>query len=42
LSPQERDEENSFNGFVRKYRSSQIDGFVNWLDWCEEKIGEEK
>lgn len=42
LSSQERDEENSFNCFVRKYRSSQIDGFVNWLDWCEEKIDEEK
>ena len=41
LNSQERDEENSFNYFVRKYRSSQIDGFVNWLDWCEERIGEE-
>ena len=42
FNSQKRDEENSFNCFVRKYRSSQIDGFINWLDWCEEKIGEEK
>jgi len=42
LNSQERDKENSFNCFVRKYRSSQIDGFINWLDWCEENIGEEK
>lgn len=39
---QERDEGNSFIWFVRNYRSSQIDGFIKWLDWCEEKIGEEK
>jgi len=37
---QERDGENSFNWFVRKYRSSQLDGFINWLDWCEEAISE--
>ena len=38
---QERIGGNSFNWFVRKYRSSQIDGFINWLDWCEEAIIEE-
>jgi DNA-binding PadR family transcriptional regulator len=37
---QERNGENSFNSFVRKYRSSQIDGFINWLDWCGREIGE--
>jgi len=37
---QEGNGENSFNWFVRKYRSSQIDGFINWLDWCEEAISE--
>jgi len=36
-----KNEENSFNWFVRKYRSSQIDGFINWLDWCGKTIGEE-
>jgi DNA-binding PadR family transcriptional regulator len=40
LNSQERDDENSFNCFVRKYRLSQIDGFVNWLDWCGKEIGE--
>jgi len=39
--PQERNSENSFSWFVRKYRSSQIDGFINWLDWCEDAISEE-
>lgn len=38
---QERNGKNSFNWFVRKYRSSQIDGFINWLDWCGEVISEE-
>jgi DNA-binding PadR family transcriptional regulator len=37
---QERNGKNSFNWFVRKYRSSQIDGFINWLDWCGKEIGE--
>jgi len=37
---QDRNGENSFNWFVRKYRSSQIDGFINWLDWCREAISE--
>ncbi len=37
---QERNEENSFLWFVRKYRSSQINGFINWLDWCGKEIGE--
>jgi DNA-binding PadR family transcriptional regulator len=40
--PQERVGENSFNLFVRKYRSSQIDGFIDWLDWCGKAIGEKK
>jgi DNA-binding PadR family transcriptional regulator len=38
---QEKNDENSFNWFVRKYRLSQIDGFINWLDWCGEAISEE-
>lgn len=38
LGPQENKDENSFNWFVRKYRSSQIDGFINWLDWCGEQL----
>lgn len=42
LNSHKRDQENSFIWFVREYRLSQISGFINWLDWCEEKIGEEK
>lgn len=42
INSQEKDQKNSFYWFVREYRSSQIDGFINWLDWCEEKICEEK
>jgi len=38
---QENNRENSFSWFVRKYRSSQIDGFINWLDWCREALSEE-
>jgi len=38
----ERYKENSFIWFVKKYRSSQIDGFINWLNWCGETIGEVK
>ena len=38
---QDRNGEKPFNWFVRKYRSSQIDGFINWLDWCREAISEE-
>ena len=38
---QERNGKNSFNWFVKKYRSSQIDGFISWLDWCGEAISEE-
>lgn len=31
----------SFNWYVKKYRLSQIDGFIKWLDWCGETIEEE-
>lgn len=41
LDSHERDEGNSFIWFVRKYRLSQINGFIDWLDWCGEEIGEE-
>jgi len=41
IAPNEMNDESSFIGFVRKYRSSQIDGFINWLDWCGEAIHEE-
>jgi len=37
----EKNDENTFNWFVRKYRLSQIDGFINWLDWCGKAIIEE-
>ena len=37
---QGRNGEKSFNWFVRKYRLSQIDGFIKWLDWCGKEIGE--
>ncbi|MHA1888015.1 MAG: PadR family transcriptional regulator [Promethearchaeota archaeon] len=39
---QERFKENSFLWFVKKYRSSQIEGFINWLNWCGERIEEAK
>ena len=34
-------EKKSFSSYVKKYRLSQIDGFIKWLDWCEEMINEE-
>ena len=42
VGSQERHKENSFLWFVKKYRSSQIDGFINWLNWCKERIGDVK
>lgn len=35
---QENKGENSFIWFVQKYRLSQIDGFINWLDWCGKQL----
>ena len=31
----------TFLKLVKAYRCSQIDGYINWLEWCRDVIGEE-
>lgn len=33
---------NDFNRIVGKFRNNQIQGYINWLDWCQNHIVEEE
>jgi DNA-binding PadR family transcriptional regulator len=37
----ENDSARPFNWYVIQYRSAQIEGFIQWLDWCERSLSEE-
>ena len=37
----ENESQRPFNWYVMQYRLAQIEGFIQWLDWCEKSLSEE-
>lgn len=34
-------EQNNYKNFVQQFRKSQIEGYINWLQWCERRLEHE-